>query len=205
MKRSTCALILFAAAVALTLPSAAFGADTYHFRGKTASASFYDFDPGSCTSTSVWLNAYENRYKSEPGPATGTAWADISIYAWNDCTYQEVCAYGGVQLSNGALQFGGNLSSATLNTTVELADCFTGAPLSASISLTWTGEGELSSSRSNSSYHYPGYRYTSHSQGQYRYTVASGSVTVNGVNVIEGASSYSSLNSTNGGTVVIQN
>lgn len=205
MKRSTCALMLFAAAVLLALPSAALGAETYHFRGKTASASFYDFDPVSCTSTSVWVNVYENRYKAGPGPATGSSWFDVSIYSWNSCTYQEVCAYGGAPLADDALQFGGNLASATLNTTVQLSDCFTGEPENASVALTWTGDGDLVSTKSHSSYHYPGYRYMSQSQGQYRYSVVSGSVTVDGVNVIEGASSYGSLSSSNGGTVFIQN
>jgi hypothetical protein len=203
MKRYTCVLLV-AAIVALSLPAAALAADAYHFRGKNAWADFYSYDVASCTGTSVWVSAYESRYKSGPGPGTETAWADISIYSWNDCTYEQTCAYGNVQLANGAFQVSGHLASATLNTTVELFDCSTGLPETVPVAITWTGEGEVSSAKSHNSYHYPGYRYTSRSQGQSRYAPASGSVTVDGVNLIAGAEGYGSLSSSTNGSVLVQ-
>lgn len=203
MRRSVCAL-LAATVVMLALPSTVLAADVYHFRGKTASASFYTFDAASCIRTSVALNVYESRIKSAPGAGTETAWADVIIYHWNNCTSEESCSYGGANLSDGDFQVRGNLASATLNTEIELFDCFTGVPQTVPFAITWTGVGEVESGRSHSSYHYPGYRYTSHSDGQSRYAAVSGSITIDGVNLIAGAESNGSLTSSRSGSVTIQ-
>lgn len=205
MKRYPCALVLLATAVmALTLPSTALAADVYHFRGKTAWAELYSFDPAGCISTSVWLFVAENRYQAAPGAPTNSAWVDLSIYQWNYCTYEFSCSYGSAALPDGAFRATGNLASATLNTTINVEDCFTGPARAVPVALTWTGEGEVTQTHSNTSYHFPGYRYRNRSNGQSRNAQVSGSVTVDGVNLAADASAYGYLTANSGGTVFIE-
>lgn len=204
MKRYTCALSLLAAVVvAFALPSTAFAADIYHFRGANASAEFYSYDPATCMTTSVWVYVGESRSKTSPGPMTGIAWVDLSIYHYNYCTYETSCLYGSAALPDEAFRMIGNFASATLNTTVEVVECYTGAPQAVPVALTWTGEGDVAQVNNHTSYHFPGYRYTYRQHGQSRSAQVSGSVTVGGMNFTKGASAYGYLSSSNTGTVFI--
>lgn len=186
MKRSTCALRLLAAVLAvLVLPSMALAAtDVYHFRGKTAVMEFFETDPTGCIYTSVTVFATESRYHSAPGSPTSSAWADVSIYQWNSCTYEDlICAYGSSALPSGAFTMANNLSSATVNATVETYDYCSGISQPASFAVTWTGDGQIVRGKSNSSYHYPGYHTSYRSNGSSSDATGSGSMTVGGTTV----------------------
>ncbi|HKH43820.1 MAG TPA: hypothetical protein VKM72_04065 [Thermoanaerobaculia bacterium] len=205
MKRYTCVFALLAALLAtLALPSAAL-AETSHFRGKTAYGDFYSFDPTGCISTSVYIFATESRSQVSPGggSADGTA-ASISIYQYNDCTYEEVaCLYGSISPSNSEFNIAGNLASATLNATFEAYNCLTGAAQPVSAAMTWTGEGDVSRGSYHNSYSFGGYRYSYRSSGQSRFATLSGSVTFGGttLNLENDYYSYGALSVSSGGTI----
>lgn len=181
MKRFTYALTVLAASLALATPSAAAPEKT-QFRGSTATADVYQFDEASCISTAAYIFVTESRYKYSSASSTESAYASVSLSQYNDCTSTEpVCVYGSVELPNGAFDIHGNLQSATLNTTINGYDCYTGEPAAIAVNLTWTGDGDVFNGRSNSSYSYPGYRFSYRSQGQNRYATVSGSVSSGGV------------------------
>lgn len=199
MKKSACVVMLCAAVLALSLPSAALAADVSHFRGKSAVTDFYSFDPNTCITVSGYIFASENRYQDPPGPATPTASASVSFYQWNECTYETLaCVSGSVTLPDG-FQVNGNLGSATLNTTIAGYDCLTGEPASVSVAVTWTGDGEATQNRYHSQYSYPGYRAMYRFNGQTRNATVSGSVTFGGTtSALE--NSYGYLAVANSGT-----
>jgi hypothetical protein len=205
MKRYTCVFALLAAVLTtLALPSTVL-AETSHFRGKTANGDFYSFDPASCISTSVYTFATESRSQVSPGGGStdGTS-ASISIYQYNDCTYEEVtCLYGAISPSSSEFNMAGNLASATLNATFEAYNCLTGATQPVSVAITWTGEGDVSRGNYHSSYSFGGYRSSYRSSGQFRYATLSGSVTFGGttLNLENDYYSYGSLSVSSGGTV----
>jgi len=204
MKRYTCVFSLLAALLTtLALPSTAL-AETSHFRGKTAGGDFYSFDEASCISTSIYTFATESRSQVSGGGSTDGTSASISIYQWNDCTYEEVtCLYGSISPSNSEFNMAGNLASATLNATFQTYDCLTGATQPVSAAITWTGEGDISRGHSNSSYSYGGYRTSYRSNGQSRYATLGGSVTFGGTTLNLGNAyySYGYLSNANGGTI----
>ena len=182
MKRYTCVLTLLAAVLTtLALPSTAL-AVTSHFHGRTANGDFYSYDPASCISTSAYVFATESRSQVSGGAGSeGGASASISIYQYNECTYEDVtCLYGSISPTNSELNMAGNLASATLNATFEAFSCFTGATQPVSVAITWTGEGDVIRGMSHYSYNYSGYRYSYRSNGQSRYAPISGTMTFGG-------------------------
>jgi hypothetical protein len=180
MKRSTCILPLLAAVLAvLVLPSTAFAADVYHFRGKTASMEFYSVDPTGCITTSVTVFGTESRYQNPPGGSTNYAVGDVSIYQFNSCTWEDlICASGSFALPNGAFDIAGNLASASLSATADAYDYCNDTYQPITVAVTWTGVGEIGRGNTRSTYHYPGYHASYRQNGQSRDATGSGSLTV---------------------------
>jgi hypothetical protein len=202
MKRSTCALPLLAAVVAvLVLPSIALAADVYHFRGKTASAEFFSVDPTGCISTSVTVYANESRSLNQQGPSVSSAWADVSIYQFDSCTWTDlICAYGSAALPAGSLNVANNLASGSLQATLETYDYCNGTSQPATFAVNWTGVGEAVRGRQSYSYHYPGYHTSYHQNGLSSNATATGSLTFGGTAVpLENGNGY--LSSASSGSV----
>ena len=193
MKRSTCALMLCAAVLAISLSSTASAAvDISHFRGEGGVIQFDSFDPATCISTSGYIFATESRSQSDPGSPDAVTTASISLFQSNNCTYEALaCVSGTVVLPDGAFEIAGHLGSATLNTTIEGYDCLTGNPESVSVAVAWIGEGEVTHGHNQSSYSYPGGRTVYRFNGQTRNAVASGSITYRGTTIaLENTYSY---------------
>jgi hypothetical protein len=202
MKRNPCALTLLAALLAvLVLPSTARAAEVSHFRGKTAYADFYSVDATGCIFTSVSVFATESRFQNPPGGPTSSAWADVSIYQWNECTYEQgICGYASFPLPDGAFNMSGNLASASLNATAETYDYCSGTSQPVGVALAWTGDGQIFRGNSVTSYHYPSYRASYRSNGQSCNATVSGSVSF-GSTTVQLANGYASLSSVNSGSI----
>lgn len=185
------------AVVGLGLPAMAGTTENYQFRGKSASAYFYQYDECNSTSVSVW--ASEMVSKSAPGAPTDQTEAFVSYGTWNWCTGQYSYGYGSG--TNVTFQPGNSLSGASLTGTFTLYDYPTGSSKTASVNLTWTGTGTTNRENSHYTSHWMGgiskYRYN----GSYRTADVSGSVTVDGKNVTSGLTSEGYLNSSNSGSM----
>jgi len=204
MKRYTCVLTLLAIVLtSLALPAIAGAAESYRFRGKTAYANLDTIDPTGCIVSSLNVFASEERFQDAPGAPTASAAAYVSIFQWNNCTFQTVtCTYGSVPLPDGAFDMKGNIASATLTTTIAGYDCFSGDPRSVSIAVHWSGEGDVFHANSHSSYHSPGYLISFRSNGQRRDALPSGSVTFDGTTLsFENGNTYGSLDVVANGSI----
>lgn len=202
MKRSTCALPLLAAVLAvLVLPSAALAADIYHFQGETASVEFFSIDPAGCIVTSVVVYANESRNMILQGPPVKRAAADVHIYQYDQCTWQSlICATGTAALPTGSLDIANNLSSASVQATIDAYDLCNGTTQPVTFAITWTGDGEVIRGRQNYSFHYPGYHTSYHQTGLFSNATATGSMTVGGTAVpLEGGAG--DLSNANNGSV----
>lgn len=200
MKSYLRSLTLLAAILALALPSTTF-AETFHFKGQTASVEFYSYDPISCITTSVYVFATESRYHTPPGSPTDSGWASFNYGRWNPCTGEILaCADGYFTPPDDALQVSGHLASGTFNAGFEAYDCYTGAAQPASVSITMVGEGDVIRGTSHNSYSSPGYRVRYRSNGQLRYVLGTGSLTLGG-SEIPLENGYGDLSQVNSGTI----
>lgn len=202
MKRSTCALTLLAAVLAvLVLHSTAQAAEISFFRGKTAVVEFYSTDQTGCLVTSVTVYASENRYFSPQAPLENNAWADVTIHLFNSCTWEQTaCGAGSFDLPDGAFNVAGPLASATLSATGEVHDGCTGTDRPITLALTWTGEGEIAAGRSHSSMHSSGYHVSYRQSGQQRDATVAGGMTLDGMPLSLG-NGMGYLSKANNGTI----
>jgi hypothetical protein len=183
--------------LSLSLPAIAATTTKYQFKGQNAYASFYQYD--GCNSTSVYVNAFTSRTKDGPGAPTEQMGADLSYYNYNYCTETYSSGYGSSPNANFTID--NQLDSATLNGTFTVYDYSSGTNKTASVALTWTGTGFASSGKSNYTYQTPTSITRYRSNGSYRDAQVTGSVTIDGINLIANLSGYGSLNSSKSGTL----
>ena len=197
MKKAMVGAVL--AVLTLSLPAFANTTNKFQVKGQTADASFYQSD--ECNYTSVGIFASDNVSKSSSGTSTSQKGAYVHYSNYNFCTGQGSYADGFAP--DVTFTSDNSLRSATLNGTVTVNDYSSGSTKTVNLALTWTGTGDTF--RGNSHSHQQGPRFTSNYRyvGAYRQAQVSGSVTLDGKNLISGLSSYASLNSTNSGSVEI--
>jgi len=193
------------ALASLSLPAMA-ATEKYQVKGQSASASFYQI-VDECTSTSVYVSAFDNLTKDAPGAPTAQKQAYLDYYRFNACTGQSSYGYG--SSSDATFKPNAQLSSATLtgNFTVTEYSFPTEDPQdttkTAQVSLTWTGTGDIYRGNSHSHYQGPGFISNSRYTGAYRDAQVSSTVLLDGNNLISGLESYGSLNSSNSGYLQI--
>ncbi len=155
-----------------------------------------------CNSTYVFVSAYNNITKDAPGAPTSQKRAELYYWNYDYCNgTMRSSGYGSV--INPEFTIDKQLNSATLNETFTVYDESSGTQKSVDVALTWTGTGDTY--RGNSHYHYqgPGYMSNYRSVGSDRNAQVSGSVTLDGTNIIENLSSFSLMNSSNSGSVTV--
>lgn len=182
--------------LSLSLPAVAATTIRYQFKGQSAYANFYQYD--ECNSTYVSVSTFTSRTKDGTGAPTAQMGADLYYYSNNYCTGTYASGYGSSPNANFTID--NQLNSAILNGTFLTYDYSSNTTKTASVALTWTGVGDTFRGRSHS--HYQGPDYMSHyrSVGSSRDAQVSGSVTVDGINLIPNLSGYGSLNSSNSGS-----
>jgi hypothetical protein len=186
-------------ALSLSLPTVAATTDTFQFKGEHAYAFFGQSD--GCSDTGVDVSVYDSVTRSSPGRATPQTEAYLYYYSYNYCTGTYSSGYG--SSSNVTFTSNNQLSSATLNGTFSIYNYTSDTTKTANVALTWTGVGDTFRGSSHSRYQGPGYTSNERSVGSSRTAQVSGSVTVDGNNLISGLSGAGVLSSSNSGSVQI--
>ncbi len=184
----------------------AWAGDTYRFKGKSAEAYFFSTDPSGCVSTDVYVFASDDASVSHdpPGPPNSSsgsvAYAGIFQYDYCQYTYLYADCYNSAPLAaSDFVVTGRNLDSATLNTTLQCYDYYSGGSFDAPIALVWTAVGDPQSSSYSSHYRTAGFIVHDRFTGTYRNAEASGSVS----DFTPNPSSYAVITNAKSGSVVI--
>jgi hypothetical protein len=187
-----------------SLPTPVRAGDTFNLRGPSAFAGFFSPDPSGCVFTDVFVFANDRRLHDPPGPPTTFSEAFVNIFQFDNCTGTElISAFGSAQLADPAFQITPQLTSATLNTTIEVFDFVSGSTFNVDVALTWTGTGGLIRQSQRSHFRAPGFIQHSRFTGSFRDAQASGSVSLGGTNLTPEPSFFAQLASIKEGSVVI--
>ncbi len=173
----------------------------FKFTGLSANAAF-DSTEG-CVETFVSVFATTNRTRTV-GPPEAMPNASVFISQFDFCSFTTlVSAFGSVNLSRGAFQIKRTLTSATLNTSIDVFDVVSNTTFPVDISLSWTGTGGLFVSRSHNVFTAPGFREISTFTGASRSATASGSVTAFGSNFAPNPAVFAELDLAKSGDLTI--
>lgn len=183
--------------LSVSLPVVAASTTRYQFKGQNASASFSQYD--ECNWKSVYVSAFTSRTKYEPGSPTQQMGADVSYSNYNFCTGESSYGYG--SSPNAKFTIDNQLNSATLIGTFAVNDYPSDTAKTVEVNVTWTGTGFASKGKSSYVYQTPTSVITQRSNGEFREAQVSGSVILDGTNLIANTSSYGSLNSSTNGTL----
>jgi hypothetical protein len=205
MKNRLLATVLLAVAmVGLVLPGTAEATDVLLLNGGSAEAFFSSFDPSGCISTFVFLVANDENPKSPPDPGSASSHGGITISQRDDCTDTVLLgATGLAELADPDFQVIGPLTSATLDTTIEVFDFVSSSSFSVDVAMTWTGTGDINRENSSGHFELPGLIVNSHFSGAHRLADASGFVT-SGVNFTPNPSFRAEISSVISGSVFIE-
>ncbi len=196
--------VLALAVVSLAFPGTALAGDVFHVRQKGAEALFSSTDDSGCVVTEAFVFAGNIRSQSPPGPGDRTSEAFVGLSQFDLCTGEQLLsAFGFATLGAGDFQVGGDLTSASLDTTIEVFDFVSGTSFLVDISLDWTGTGGLSRQHSNFHFHTPDFKINERFNGTFRAAEATGSISGAGMEFASGPSAFADIFSAKSGTVVI--
>jgi hypothetical protein len=196
--------LLAVALVGLVLPGTAEAADVLLLNGGSAEAFFSSTDPSGCISTFVFLVANDENPQSPPDPGSASSHAAVTISQRNECTDTVLLgATGLAELADPDFQVLGPLTSATLDTTIEVFDFVSSSSFNVDVAMTWTGTGDVNRENITDHFELPGLIVNSHFNGAHRLADASGFVT-NGVNFTPNPSFRAEINSLIAGSVFIE-
>ena len=125
--------------------------------------------------------------------------ADLYYDTYNFCNGTYSSGYGSSPNANFTID--NQLSSASLRGTFVVYDYSSGTNKNVSVALTWTGIGSTSTGRSDYTYQTQNYFSRYRSDGSYREAQVTGSITIDGTNLIENLFSYGSLSSSKSGSL----
>ena len=193
---------LLGLALALPCRSAAAPGQTFHFqfKGLTANAFFDSFDVTGCVETLANVQAVNGRTKMVGGGPAATLTAFLSIFQVDNCSMTVLLdAFGSASLPAGVFQINKKLTSATLNTSVDVFDFVSGTTFPADISMSWTGTGPITVSQEHFIFRAPGFRENFTFRGKSNPATVSGSVTGNGTNFTPSPAVFADLEDTKQG------
>ncbi len=150
------------------------GSEHYSVRGSMAEAGF-DSQAG-CIDTSAYVFGANGRVKQTGRPASATE-VDLYVSQYNVCTDEYISfAYGSLQPSGDELRIRKNLSSATLNATVQVTDQNDNT-YPVQVDVTWTGVGSATKQHGHNVYSTDGFKESTTYSGVFRDATASGTIT----------------------------
>ncbi|MCX7592700.1 MAG: hypothetical protein N2235_02850 [Fischerella sp.] len=187
------------AVLSLSVPALAATTTKYQFKGESAYATFSQYD--GCNSTYVDIYAFNSITKNQPGAPTSQKEAFVSYSNYNYCTGEGSYGYGSI--ANPNFTINKSLNSANLNDTFTVYDYSSGTNKTLNVALTWTGTGDTYRGNYHSHSQGPGYISKYRGAGASREAQVSGSVTLDGANLIANLSSYGYLYSSNSGSLEI--
>lgn len=183
--------------LSFSLPAMAAVTNKYQFKGNNAYASFYTYD--GCSSSNVYISAYKSITKDGPGAPTSQVQAYLDYYNYNYCTGTYSSGYG--YISNANFTIDNSLNSATLKDTFTVYDYWSNTNKTVQVDVTWTGNDISSKGKSTYLYQTPTSITRYRSTGETRDAGVSGTVTLDGTNLIANTNSYASLSSSTNGTL----
>lgn len=195
MKKAIAGTVL--TVLTLSLPAMAAVTNKYQFKGNNAYANFYTYD--ECGYSGVYVSVYNSITKDGPGAPTSQAQANLDYYSYNYCTGVYSSGSGSIQNPNFTID--NQLDSATLKGTFTVYDYSSSTTKTADVDVTWTGLDSSSKGKSTYIYQTPTSITRYRSTGEYRDAKVSGTVTLDGINLIANSSSYGSLSSSTNGTL----
>jgi hypothetical protein len=162
---------------------------------------------GGCIATDAFVQAFESL--TMPGKVSMTT-AIVSLSTFNFCTGAQLeCASNfdpntGAPLFSGTVQFGLDLTTATVSGTAAMFDPCTGASFTTSIDVTWQAFGPNTNFIDSSHFRAPGFVMNSHFMGVSSEALASGVLTdASGSNRASAPTINADLENDSGGTVAI--
>lgn len=175
----------------------ALAASTIRFKDKGADAFFSSSD--GCLSTEAFILTGKEIYHSPPGPASNTTSAVVYLTQYDTCTGAlRLAASGFAWLPASAFQISRDLTTASVNATVNVYDEVSGTSLDVTVNLQWTATSPLLRQNTIQHFHSPGCNENIRNSSTYRLAQASGSIS-NAVNYTpEPSLSASIFNSKNG-------
>jgi hypothetical protein len=172
--------VLAALALALALfgqYSDALAGDIFKTKGLGAEAYFFSVDPSGCVVTDVGVFARDETFQNPPGSGDPSSWVFLYISQNDYCNgVQVVYADGFTSLANPDLQVSRRLDLATLTTTVNVYDYFSGTSYDVYVDLSWQGSGPPTRQSSHFHTHSPTCNINSRFNGTFRFGGATGSV-----------------------------
>jgi hypothetical protein len=204
MRRILLMVITFGV-LGMAAPVTADARDVTHIRGQAGHTTFQSQD--GCISNYVEVYFTEIETRSLPQrPRAASNVATIFIQQWDDCRQTMLIWAAGydIPLLEGAVQVANNLSSATLNASLELVDYTSYTPVTADVHLTWMATDQSAKpSFYHTTSHIPGYTYNYHATGKTRTAQVSGSVSVGSVDYTPIPTSDGEFGTEIGGEVTI--
>ena len=121
--------------------------------------------------------AVAGRVKDGPGQPAADFFAEVFIDQFDFCTETGlISAFGTTTLSAGEFQIDKKITSATLNTTIEVEDFLSGTSFPVDVNVSWTGTGDPFREKDHSQIKTPTFKLNSHFDGTFRDAEASGTV-----------------------------
>lgn len=190
MKKTCLAVgMWFMILIALASPGTAQAGDVFLYKGEGAGAIYDVRDATGCIRTLLIVGVTDNRRRTPPGSAEErTFQADVNYSLYDHCNNVPLVDIRGVApLTDQDFRIQGNLISAALNTTVAAFDYVAGTPVAVVIDFNWTRSGALDENWNEQFHlHEMDLIINTHHHGKSRPAAASGSVSINGANVIPG-------------------
>ncbi len=185
-------------ALSMGLPAMAATTSKYQVKGENAYADFYQSDECNYTGVNVFV---ANSVTKTSGAPTTQKEAYLSYWKYNFCTGVSSSGYGSSNDFTSTLSK--QLDSANLTGTFTITDYSTGTTKNADVNINWTGTGDVSRGNSHYRYQNAGYSSNYRSVGSSRQANVSGSVTVDGTNILAGLTGYGNLNSSTNASLEI--
>jgi len=194
---------LLALMLALPCRSAAAPGQTSHFKFKGLTATAIFDSVAGCVETQAFIQGFSNRIKTVGPPGT-TPSAFVSLFQFDNCSLTTLLSASGfTDLPPGAFQIKKNLTTATLNTSIDVFDSVSNTTFPVDISLSWTGTGTLTVSKNHNIFTAPGFRENFMFTGASRPATASGSVTALGTNFSPSPAVFADLEDAKVGDLVV--
>jgi hypothetical protein len=146
-------------------------------------------DETGCISTYTNVGVGDTVAHTQPGAPAEYIGAWVGIYTYDWCQgIWPTNMNGNVMLSDGQFTIDKKLNQATLNATIPVYDEQTGITKYLDVNLTWTGIGDIERINNTVTINEPGFKYTSHLNGQFRQARVSGSISDGTTNYTAGQS-----------------
>lgn len=177
--------------LALALGLGAASGDVYRHneQERSVDADFYFEDASGCIYTSIIV--FVDRERTPEGGSTGY----MGLFRADRCAGDRALLNVRESLTPapGEMSFQGHLASATLTTTFEAFDAVSGSTRTVHVDLLWTATDRTYQSLYRAGYFVPDYRFTLRQHGMSRPAQATGSILIDGEEMILGPSSDAAI------------